>query len=1080
MRKKDTLYKVNQHNRPMFMPEENLFDDGGSFAKWDRLASQAYGANYGDPGYTMQDYMNSKNFFGIAKKDNPFSKGNLGMSGAASGAGGKGGGPKMGGGAAWAAAAPGIGLGWTAALQEDPQYSTDAYNGFSLVDSTLTEGKKSQVGMGLVNSGAAVMNKGLESGNGGMALVGGIAGTLGTIINNGWGYKVNQKMLEAAERGIRANENFRSNASNFDDILMPTSQVTSSNVYKGGVFTRGKAARKNAELAKRIQEAQDHAYRSVQNNIDNIISDQLNNALANYSAFGGPIEVMPMFNGNNRNMGAIEYGFMSDYLDTKQKNAENKNQMTNMFMGSPSTMFDLGGDIQMNGGDFSTGLTHIDAGGSHEENVYDGVQLGQDENLVPNLVEEGETVFNDYVFSNRILADDATKKLFHLPKKKDITFADISKKLEKEISERPNDPISEAGFKAQMQTLEEQQERQKQEMEAERAKAAFEALSPEEQTAVMQRLAQEEAMAQQAEAQAQAQQPTPEETQMMQQQQMMQADGSQAALGQEPQQFAEGGDMKKRLYKLLGINTDSEYKAWLKKNNLDDLKDAEDFDNILKNEAIMKAATKDNPALADAISRGYDFGAYEPLDNGKATIKSISKGNWKATNGLGWIGSDDPAWTEAVKGMSNEDIKKLSTEDVARLMRATDSYKKGSEWLQNKDNALLYLNTLMNDPDTPQVAKDYAAKFVKDGQWKDGFDYDYATVFGSNGKGVRETNPGTYWHTPVEATRGNMAKNMVINPDGTVEEIVGDVPTDWTSAGNYAWQTPENDLTYNYYQRPVVTSNGEVLTTSSPQTPPAEVDNKGVAPKRKADWMRYAGLFGPAVGLGMQLAGVGKPDYSDLDAAVDSASDVSLASYKPLGDYLKFRPMDIWFEQNRMDANARATDRAILNNASPIGTKMAGLLASGYNNQIADGELYRKALEYNDALRERVAQFNRGTNQFNADAFNQTSRFNASARNEAAGRNLNARLHAAQTKLENDAGWYNSLYGNVSGLFKGLSDLGRENAQHNMIAQMWADGLAGTATPDTYTASDYLKWQKRAAKGGDIKRKKGKKRGLTF
>jgi hypothetical protein len=152
---------------------------------------------------------------------------------------------------------------------------------------------------------------------------------------------------------------------------------------------------------------------------------------------------------------------------------------------SSENLFAFGGDMQTNSSDFPTGLMHIDAGQSHEQNPNEGVQLGVDPEGTPNLVEEGETVFDDYVYSNRILADAQTKEKFGLPRKKDITFADISKKLEKESSERPNDPISQAGLKAQMHQLADEQERQKQEMDAQRAKAAFEALSPEEQVAVM-------------------------------------------------------------------------------------------------------------------------------------------------------------------------------------------------------------------------------------------------------------------------------------------------------------------------------------------------------------------------------------------------------------------------------------------------------------------------------------------------------------------------------------------------------------------------------------------------------------------
>ena len=72
----------------------------------------------------------------------------------------------------------------------------------------------------------------------------------------------------------------------------------------------------------------------------------------------------------------------------------------------PNNIKAIGGVLQTNGGDFGDGLVSINAGQSHEKNPYDGVQVGiSRENGQPNLVEEGETIFDDYVFSKRIKAD---------------------------------------------------------------------------------------------------------------------------------------------------------------------------------------------------------------------------------------------------------------------------------------------------------------------------------------------------------------------------------------------------------------------------------------------------------------------------------------------------------------------------------------------------------------------------------------------------------------------------------------------------------------------------------------------------
>ena len=106
----------------------------------------------------------------------------------------------------------------------------------------------------------------------------------------------------------------------------------------------------------------------------------------------------------------------------------------------PSNIKAIGGVLQTNGGNYDDNLIIIGSGGSHEDNPYNGVKLGVDERGIPNLVEENETIWNDYVFSNRLKVPETLTDKYKLSK--DITFAEASKKLGKEIEETPNDPIS--------------------------------------------------------------------------------------------------------------------------------------------------------------------------------------------------------------------------------------------------------------------------------------------------------------------------------------------------------------------------------------------------------------------------------------------------------------------------------------------------------------------------------------------------------------------------------------------------------------------------------------------------------------
>lgn len=991
----------------------------------------------------------------------------------------------------------------------------------------ISGGLNSGAGNGIANIGGTI-GSAVSTIN---PVVGGIVSAASGIIGGGvnalFGMKTDQKKLNAANEGTNYLNNFTSNASSFDEIQGPNAVAGVQNAFKGGLFRKGKARRKNAALRAERATAESWANRSVDNNIDNIADTQMDNLLANYAAFGGPL-------GGLQGTGAIDYGFMSDYLVAKNKSAEAKNKIsTNVFGNLPvtplstfalgggihikkshrglftkeakehgmgvqefashvlankdkyspevvkranfarnSTKFALGGDMQTNGSDFSDGLQVISAGGSHESNPYDGVQLGTDAQGKPNLVEEGETIFDDYVFSKRIKADSQTKKKFHVGKNADISYADLSKKLEKESAERPNDALSQAGLEKQMHDLADEQERQKSEMQTKEAQEVFASLPPDQQRAIMQQIAMEEQQAQQAAEQPveqqevnsqQAEQQSVNE-QMMQQpvEQPIAEKPQMNACGGKINKYDKGGDMKKKIYNALGLYTDSDFDKWALNQKVDKITN---WENILKNKQFMTALSGVNPILSDAISRGYDFGTYVPKTNDKLTF-DFTHGGWGKEDYDAWDGSTDAAWQEAVKkGL----VKKgMNSEEIGKALSQTDAYKRGSDWLKaDESNRLNYLQQILNSQDAPQAARDYAAKYVDANGWLKDAKRDYQTIFEDpNGTGVRNTHPGTYWKTPIEILRAKQTGNYVVNDDGSIEEIYGNVPKDWTNAGNYSWQDDKSDYTYNYYKRPVVsTDNANGIGDNQEE----------VVPKHKNEKLRYAGLFGPLVGLGMQAMGIGKPDYSRMDAAVEAASGSPvLASYKPIGNYLTYNPMDIWYEQNRMDSNSRATDRAILNNASPIGTKMAGLLANGYNSQIADGDLYRKALEYNNAQKQKVAEFNRGTDQWNADAFNRTSATNAEIANRNRQFKAQMQMDAARQRMAADTAWNQGIYGNVSGLFKGISDLGRENAQHNMIADMAADGIFGVMTPKSNTGRRVVTTKKSC--GGKIKRK----RGLTF
>lgn len=249
------------------------------------------------------------------------------------------------------------------------------------------------------------------------AIIGGGAKVLGGVVNAAFGSKVDQEKLNAANEGTATLNSFKSNASSFDDVKGVQAVANVQDAYKGGWFAKSDARKKNEELRRQRAAAMSFADRSVENNIENIADEQMNNMLANYAAFGGPLHT--------------------------------------------------------NGTDFSNGVQLVGAGGSHESNPLEGVPMGIAPDGQPNLVEEGEVIFNDYVFSKRLKVPKAVREKYKIRGTKDLTFADAAKKAQKESEERPNDPISKRGLEAAMKGLMYEQEQVRQKREERKAKQAM-------------------------------------------------------------------------------------------------------------------------------------------------------------------------------------------------------------------------------------------------------------------------------------------------------------------------------------------------------------------------------------------------------------------------------------------------------------------------------------------------------------------------------------------------------------------------------------------------------------------------------
>lgn len=343
------------------------------------------------------------------------------------------------------------------------------------------------------------------------------SGIIGGLTNRMFGSKLNKEKIAEVEGSNKAINTVMVDNSSADSVMDQWANqdfgadFSKSDIGKDGWFSN-KAKNKYKELKKQQDIARNRALTSYENAADAADTQSDLNAMASFAAFGGPLGIWGGYGS-----GAIGYELAKENLGIKALNAANKGKLTslpNSFESSELNTFAKGGEIHIKpenrgkftkycggkvtseciargkrssdpavrkratfaanarkwhhafGGDLLThgaewdnGLRIIGNGGTHEENPMEGVPMGMDAEGTPNLVEQGEVIFNDYVFSNRMFADGGLLESFNLPKSYDgYSFAAIAEKLGEESKERPNDPISKRGLLSSMSRLQQAQE----------------------------------------------------------------------------------------------------------------------------------------------------------------------------------------------------------------------------------------------------------------------------------------------------------------------------------------------------------------------------------------------------------------------------------------------------------------------------------------------------------------------------------------------------------------------------------------------------------------------------------------------
>lgn len=346
-------------------------------------------------------------------------------------------------------------------------------------------------------------------------------GIIGGLTNRMFGSKLNKEKIAEVEGINKAMNTVMVDNSSADSIEDQWANqdfgadFSKSDIGKDGLFS-SKAKKKYRALKKQQGIARERALSAFENATEAADTQSDLNAMANFAAFGGPLGIWEGYGS-----GAIGYELAKENLGIKALNATNKGRLTSLpnsfespelntfakggkihikpskrgtftaaakrhgksvqsfasqvlankenyspamvkkanFARNAAKWHSFGGDLNTHGADFTDGQIIVGNGGTHEENPMEGVPMGMDAEGNPNLVEQGEVIFNDYVFSNRLFADGGLLESFNLPKSYDgHSFAAIAEKLGDESKERPNDPISKRGLLSSMSRLQQAQE----------------------------------------------------------------------------------------------------------------------------------------------------------------------------------------------------------------------------------------------------------------------------------------------------------------------------------------------------------------------------------------------------------------------------------------------------------------------------------------------------------------------------------------------------------------------------------------------------------------------------------------------
>lgn len=717
--------------------------------------------------------------------------------------------------------------------------------------------------------------------------------------------------------------------------------------------------------------------------------------------------------------------------------------------GTANPLFKAFGGGLTHGSNFDTGINWVNEGGSHGENPLGGVPMGMDEQGIPNLVEEGEAIWNgDYVFSKRMKVPKKLRDKYKLPD--DATFADAVAKLTQDSEERPLSNIDRATNNHILGEFADTQE----EMRMAKAQRAMD--------------------------------------REMQLRDDFITGFNVGAFG--GSLFSDGGGIhidpsKKGTFKAqaskmgMGVqeaashilaNKENYSPAMVKKANF-----AKNFahadggslftnpfeSNIFVDGGTIKKFQEGMKASGQYTNEQIDQLAYQKYGE-DAWKYRLSNKNWEngydSRTGKNYIRYNDP---NAPQATSNRAVENSSN------VQSTGSQLKEKPKSQPKASGTKSISKQVQSGSIVPFAYDWYRNGSDGYSTPTGFKvgdngraYDYTDEYRNlvNSLGANDIRKWAAEHPDDSSlksflARGNKLENLTDEQwrkgatdgkYGFMHHVADQIGKE--KAATRAMTDEEFAAEYPMIARPsdeVAPTNwtdgsiwGNTGTTKVTQEEPIIVDNKF---KPKPTWMRQVPIW--MSGLAALRGELTPADYTNADAitaaAYQAGQPVSVGT-EYVGDYRKRDPFDERYLENIINQRGLATDRNMMNlSGGNRATAMSGILVNDLTNQMALAEAARQAYLGNRADDVQVSDFNYRTNKGNADAQNARNLALAnlnSHRQQAmlSGIAQGARLRQA-IKDQRDA----AISANWTNFAQGMGDWGKENGFYNMLGGLNEEGV---------------------------------------